>query len=110
MADKPIAWVGDSRDSIREFPRSARAAAGRALLRVQQSLPPSDWKPMPGIGPGVVEIRIHAQAEFRVIYVAKFIEAIYVLHAFQKQTSRTRHADIELARARLRTVERRRAR
>ena len=44
---------------------------------------PDDWKPMPTIGPGACEIRITDKAEaFRVIYVAKFADAVYVLHAF----------------------------
>ena len=59
---------------------------------------------MVSIGLGVAEIRVHVGGEFRVIYVAKHIEAVYVLHAFEKRTQRTRQGDIELARARLRTL------
>lgn len=62
---------------------------------------PSDWKPLPSVGPGVQEIRIHAKREHRVVYIARFAEAIYVLHAFEKRTQRTRQGDIELAKARL---------
>ena len=58
------------------------------------------------IGAGVMEIRVHAAGEFRVIYVAKYIEAIYVLHAFEKRSQRTRQGDIQLARSRFRLVER----
>jgi phage-related protein len=61
---------------------------------------------MPAIGHGVLEIRVHAAGEYRVIYVAKYIEAIYVLHAFEKRSRRTRQGDIELARSRFRLVER----
>ena len=61
---------------------------------------------MPAIGAGVMEIRVHAAGEFRVIYVAKYIEAIYVLHAFEKRSQRTRQGDIQLARSRFRLVER----
>ena len=61
---------------------------------------------MPSIGAGVMEIRVHAAGEYRVIYVAKYIEAIYVLHAFEKRSQRTRQGDIELARSRFRLVER----
>jgi phage-related protein len=66
---------------------------------------PTDWKPMPTVGPGVAEIRIRGRLEHRVIYVARFEEAVYVLHAFGKKTQRTRHSDLDLARARLREVE-----
>ena len=61
---------------------------------------------MPAIGAGVMEIRVHAAGEFRVIYVAKYIETIYVLHAFEKRSQRTRQGDIQLARSRFRLVER----
>jgi phage-related protein len=61
---------------------------------------PSDWKPIPTIGPGVREIRIHTTPEHRVCYVAKFEEAIYVLHAFEKRTRKTSQRNVELARQR----------
>jgi phage-related protein len=61
---------------------------------------PSDWKPMATIGPGVREIRIHVEGEYRLFYVAKLKHAIYVLHVFQKKTRQTAKADIDLARAR----------
>lgn len=55
--------------------------------QVQQGREPDDWKPMPSIGTGVREIRIReASGAFRVIYVAKFEAAIFVLHCFQKKT------------------------
>ena len=65
---------------------------------------PADWKPMPQVGQGAMEIRIHVLGEWRVIYVAKFADAVYVLHAFQKKTQKTRQEDIELARKRYRAV------
>lgn len=52
---------------------------------------------MKAVGAGVYEIRVHAQGEWRVLYVAKQAKAIYVLHAFQKKTQKTRQADIDLA-------------
>jgi len=55
---------------------------------------------MPRIGVGVCEMRIHTAVEHRVCYVAKFAEAIYVLHAFEKRTRKTSQRDIELARQR----------
>lgn len=78
---------------------------GYQLRRVQQGLMPTDWKPMATVGPGVTEIRIRGRVEHRVLYVAKFEDAVYVLHAFPKKTQRTRKADLDLARARLREVE-----
>jgi phage-related protein len=67
-------------------------------------LAPSDWKPMKTIGSGVMEIRIHREGEWRVIYVANFERAVYVLHAFEKRTQKTRRADIELAQQRYKEI------
>lgn len=64
---------------------------------------------MSTIGAGVTEIRIHTGREFRIMYVAKFEDAVYVLHAFEKKTQRTAQADIELTKARLKEVLRERA-
>jgi phage-related protein len=101
VTPKPLTWLGNSRKSVRAFPALARSAVGHELFLVQQGLPPSDWKPMHSVGPGVSEIRIHADQEYRVLYVARFEEAIYVLHAFEKRTRKTRVHDLELARTRL---------
>jgi phage-related protein len=86
MDDKTIVWIGSSRDDVRRFPREARRKAGLELRAVQRGQEPTDFKPIPSVGPGVYEIRIYAQDAYRVFYVAKFKEAIYVLHAFQKKT------------------------
>ncbi len=95
---KPLEFIGSSLDDLRNFPAEARRAAGFELNFVQQGLMPSDWKPMKGVGLGAMEIRIHVLGEWRVICVAKFADAAYVLHAFQKKTQKTRQEDIELAR------------
>jgi phage-related protein len=87
---------------MRDFPADARRQAGFELDAVQRALEPSDWKPMTSVGTGVREIRIHVLGEWRVIYVANLADAIYVLHAFQKKTQKTRRQDIELARRRYR--------
>jgi phage-related protein len=74
------------------------------LLRVQQGLDPNDWKPMASIGAGVQEIRVHTETEHRVCYVARFVEGIYVLHAFEKRTKKTSSSDVALARTRYREL------
>ena len=104
MAEKPLLWLGDSRDVIRGFPDAARQIAGFQLWRVQRGLEPNDWKPMPSVGPGVQEIRIHTGTEHRVFYITKFAEAVYILHAFEKRTGRTSQHDLDLARHRLRAL------
>ena len=92
------------------FPQDARRVAGFQLRRVQQGLEPNDWKPMTTIGVGVNEIRVHTDLEHRVLYVVKFTEGIYVLHAFEKRTRKTPKRDTDLARDRFRAlIERRRS-
>jgi phage-related protein len=75
---------------------------------VQAGDAPLDWKPMPSVGPGVIEIRIHNAGEFRVLYVARFAEAVYVLHCFAKKTRRTDPRDLGLGMRRYRELATRR--
>ena len=104
MSDKPLFWLGSSRSDLKAFPQDARRIAGFQLRRVQQGLEPNDWKPMPAVGPGVREIRIHTGLEHRVFYVAKFTEGVYVLHAFEKRTRKIPKNELELARDRFHTL------
>jgi len=104
MADKTLAWLGSSRETLRQFPADARRAAGHQLHRIQLGLEPEHWKPMPTVGAGVREIRIQTGRAFRILYIAKFGEAIYVLHAFEKRTQRTSQVDLDLAQKRLRDL------
>ena len=102
---KPVAWMGDSRKRMREFSPTARQQAGHELMRVQSGREPTDWKPMPSIGVGAKEIRVRdASGAWRVIYVAKFEEAVYVLHAFQKKTQRTSKQDLDKGKARYKLI------
>jgi phage-related protein len=104
---KPIRFVGPSLDALREFPNDARREAGYQLDKVQHGLEPADWKPMVSIGEGVKEIRIRDETgAFRVVYVAKLVDAVFVLHCFQKKTQRTSQSDIELARKRYKELMR----
>jgi phage-related protein len=102
---KPLHFLGDSHDVLTTFPEDARRDAGFALYMVQIGRDPDDWKPMPTIGPGVREIRVRDQAgAFRLIYIAKFLEAVYVLHCFSKKSQQTATRDIELSRKRLKDL------
>jgi phage-related protein len=104
---KAIKFIGPSLDSLREFPNDARREAGYQLDKVQHGMEPADWKPMVSIGEGVKEIRIRDETgAFRVVYVAKLADAVYVLHCFQKKTQRTSPSDIELARKRYKELMR----
>jgi len=101
---KPLNFIGSSLDELRNFPEEARKAAGFELYSIQRGLDPNDWKPMPSIGRGVKEIRVHVLGEWRIIYVAKFEEAVHVLHSFQKKTRKTNQHDIDIARKRYKQI------
>ena len=101
---KRIVFMGRSLDELRDFPGPAKRDAGYQLDRVQRGFDPIDWKPMATIGQGVREIRIKHEGQFRVIYIAKFEDTIYVLHAFQKKTQQTRQHDINVAKQALKVI------
>ena len=99
---RPVHFLGNSLQSLRDFPEDARHDAGYQLEKVQRGEQPDDFKPMPSVAKGVEEIRVTEESRaYRVIYVARRAEAVYVLHAFQKKTQATSRRDIEIARKRL---------
>ena len=100
---KPILFCGPTLRDLRAFHEAAKREAGYQLDRVQRGLAPSDWKPMTSVGPGASEIRIRdASGAFRVLYVAKFEDAVFVRHCFQKKTQATAKVDLDLAASRYR--------
>ena len=102
---KPVEFRGSALDDLRAFPQAARREAGHQLDQIQRGREPDDWKPMNAVGRGVREIRIRdAAGAFRVLYVAKFDDAVYVLHCFQKKTEKTSQADMNLAARRYRDL------
>jgi phage-related protein len=105
QAEKRIVWVGSSLEDLRDFPTVAVKRAGYQLQGLQEGEEPDDWKPMKSVGPGVQEIRIACEeGAFRVFYVVNRPEAIYVLHAFRKTTEKTEKRDIDLAKARYKSL------
>ena len=99
---KPIRFLGDSLKALRDFPKEARQNAGYQLEKVQNGRTPDDFKPMPSIGKGVEEIRIRDESgAYRVVYTARLVNVVYVLHAFQKKTQATSKHDIATAKQRL---------
>jgi phage-related protein len=103
---KPVRFMGSAKDDLSAFPESARTRAGYELFMVQVGRDPDDWKPMPTVGRGACEVRVRDQAgAFRVVYVAKFEDAVYVLHAFQKKSRKTSPSDLKLARQRYRDAQ-----
>lgn len=99
---KPVRFLGDSLKCLRDFPEAARHDVGYQLDKVQHGEQPDDFKPMQSIGKGVEEIRVRDDTgAYRLIYIARFADAVYVLHAFQKKTQATPCRDIETAKERL---------
>jgi phage-related protein len=83
----------------------ARKVAGQQLRKIQRGDEPDDWKPFEEVGAGTREIRIKlADGAFRLMYVAKFPEAVYVLHCFKKKTQKTSQQDKEIAKLRYRAI------
>lgn len=104
---KPVCFLGDSLECLRDFPEDARHDAGYQLDKVQRGEQPDDFKPMPAVGKGVEEIRLTDESgAYRVIYLARRVEAVYVLHAFQKKTQATSRRDIDAARKRFAQLSR----
>lgn len=110
---KPLEWIGPARRELRNFPPLAPHEAGLNLSLVQAGEEPKDWKPMEQVGPGARELRVRTfeggTVQHRVVYVAKFPEAVYVLHAFEKKTEKTSPHNLQVAQARYREMLRDRA-
>jgi phage-related protein len=106
--EKPIDWRGSSLDDIKDakiFTGAARKEAGYQLGKIQNGLDPDHWKPFSDVGPGAREVIIDLDdGWFRVMYVAKFPEAVYVLHCFSKKTNTTSQKDKDIAKARYKAV------
>lgn len=102
---KSVTWIGNSFEDLRAFPPEVRKNAGYQLHRVQMGLEAADWKPMPEIGHGVEEIRLrHESGAYRIIYLARVEDAVYVLHCFSKKTQRTSRLDKHIAQVRFQAV------
>ena len=102
---KEVVFTGSSLNKIRAFPLDARQDAGFQIDKVQRGEAPDNWKPMKSIGKGIREIRIkEASGHYRVIYLVNLEDAVYVLHAFQKKSGKTRKSNIDLARMRLKEI------
>ena len=98
---KPVEFLGTSLDDLRAFARGAGREAGFQIDRVQHGHEPFDWKPMAAVGQGVREIRLRDESgAYRILYLTRIEDAVYVIHCFQKKTQKTPAGDIDLARLR----------
>src|SRR6478736_9563799 len=100
-----VVWLGDALEVLRGFPAPVQGDLGYALFQVQLGQMPPDSKPMKTVGPGVYELRDQDDgAWYRVFYLKKIADVIYVLHCFEKRTAQTERKDIEVAKERLKRL------
>jgi len=106
---KPVVFVGSSRRDLRAFPAVARREIGQALFEAQLGDHPAGAKSLKGFGSGVLEIRERTAGEaYRAVYTVRFEEVLYVLHVFQKKSTKgiaTPKLHLDLIRQRLRQAE-----
>jgi phage-related protein len=101
-----VAWEGDSKEVLQSFPEDVRQNFGFELWQLQQGERPSNYRPLPSIGSGVFELRDQDErAWYRVVYLSRIQDVIYVLHCFEKKSREMPRKDFEKARQRLKTVK-----
>jgi phage-related protein len=110
QAERPpyaaVVWEGNSREVLQAFPEGVRQNMGFQLWQLQQGERPSDYRPLPSIGMGVFELRDRDErAWYRVVYLSRRRNEIYVLHCFEKKGREMPRKDFEKARQRLKAVK-----
>jgi phage-related protein len=107
---KPVEWIGSSKDDVREFPKDVRRVMGQAIDDAQSGDEHPSAKALKGFGGrGVLEIVDDYDGDtYRAVYTVKFAGVVYVLHAFQKKSKTGRATpqhEIALVRSRLKRAE-----
>jgi phage-related protein len=110
-AVKPVRWIGTSLRDLRSSPRPVRVDIGHALFAAQEGKTDPAAKPLKGFGgASVLEIVVsHHGNAWRAVYTVRFLDAIYVLHVFQKKSAKgiaTPPRVIDLIKQRLADAER----
>lgn len=111
MPIRPVFWMGSSRADLKSFPEPVQSDVGYALFAAQHGEEYRSVKSLQGFGGrGVLEIVVPYDGDaFRAVYTVRFKDSIYVLHAFQKKSTRgiaTPKREIDLVRRRLADAER----
>ena len=101
-----VVWEGDSREVLQAFPEEVRQNLGFQLWQLQQGERPGDYRPLPSIGTGVFELRDQDErAWYRVVYLSRINDVIYVLHCFEKKSREMTRKEFEKAKQRLKAVK-----
>ena len=107
--EKPLFWVASSKNDILTFPEPVKNEISHALGVAQYGGKHPNAKPWKGEGPGVLEIvEDHRTDTYRAVYTVRFENAVYVLHAFQKKSTKgakTSLTDVRLIRQRLKAAK-----
>jgi phage-related protein len=102
---KPVVWLGDSLRALKSFPSAVQDEVGYALFLAQRGEKHLAAKPMKGLGAGVLEVVADYRGDtFRAVYLVRFVDRVYVLHAFQKKAKHgvaTPQTEIDLIKRRL---------
>ena len=101
---RPVVWLGNSKENLRNFPKRAQKLLGDELQLIQFGGMPKDAKPFKGVGCGVLEIALrYASDAYRVVLAVQIGKRIYILHAFQKKSKKgmeTPKRDVDLIKKR----------
>jgi phage-related protein len=101
-----IVWEGDSREVLKAFPEAVTENFGFELWQLQQGERPRDYRPLPSIGPGIFELRDQDERTwYRVVYLSRIEDVVYVLHCFEKKSREMPKKDFEKAKQRLKAVK-----
>lgn len=100
-----IEWLGDSYDVVYGYSKPVRKLIGSELRLLQSGARPIHSRPLKTVGRGAWEIKVsEKEGQFRVVYLVRRRDRIYVLHAFQKKTRRTPKREIALAKKRFKEI------
>jgi len=105
LSNMEIEWLGDSLAVVNRYSKPVRKSIGFELRLLQNGAKPIHARPLKTVGRGVWEIKVsEKEGQFRLVYLARRRDRIYVLHAFQKKTRTTPKQDIDLAKRRLKEI------
>ena len=108
--EKPLYWVGSSLDDLRALPAEVKDVFGFALHLAQWGDKHPDAKPLKGFkGSSVLEVVEDYDGDtYRAVYTVQFVNAVFVLHVFQKKSKRgikTPKPDLDRIKQRLKLAE-----
>jgi phage-related protein len=104
-----VSWEGDSWKVLKSWPKAIQWDFGNSLREMQYGRAAKlQVRPMQSIGSGVFELKdADEKTWYRMVYLARIEDTVYVLDCFEKNTAKTEHKDLHTATARLSKVRQR---